>query len=175
LDVETLEQHQTQVLDLNEIGEVHVRTSRPLMVDAYRDNRITGSFILIDPQNNATVGAGMIRSAEQNIAAQGLENKGVLVSLPQAAFISTLEKSLLASGEDVVVTRVQKAELWRTLLHAGLIVLVHVPDKAQAEIITLNNEGKFTAQLLQQPTDIETVLRNVEQAKTGVDQDDSEF
>ncbi|WP_158751060.1 sulfate adenylyltransferase subunit CysN [Acidobacterium sp. S8] len=175
LDVETLAQHPAQALELNEIGEVHIRTSRLLMVDAYRDNRITGSFILIDAQNNATVGAGMIRNAQPAKTSQGLENKGALISLPQAELIPALEKSLLASGEDVVVTRVQKPEVWRTLLHAGLIVLVYTPEKSQVEIITLNNASQFTTQSLQQLTDVEDVLRTVEQMKKGADRDDSEF
>jgi bifunctional enzyme CysN/CysC len=50
-------------LSLNEIGRVTLRTTAPLMVDEYRRNRTTGSFILIDEATNATVGAGMITSA----------------------------------------------------------------------------------------------------------------
>jgi sulfate adenylyltransferase subunit 1 (EFTu-like GTPase family) len=47
-------------LGLNDIGRVRVRTSRPLALDAYADNRTTGSFILIDEATNDTVGAGMV-------------------------------------------------------------------------------------------------------------------
>ena len=47
---------------MNEIGVAVIETSRPLMVDPYRENHITGSFILIDPATNATVGAGMVRT-----------------------------------------------------------------------------------------------------------------
>ena len=32
----------------------------PLFFDAYPRNRLTGSFILIDEETNATVGAGVI-------------------------------------------------------------------------------------------------------------------
>jgi sulfate adenylyltransferase subunit 1 len=39
---------------------VKIRTTRPLMVDEYRDNRVTGSFILIDDTTHETVAAGMI-------------------------------------------------------------------------------------------------------------------
>ncbi len=45
---------------LNEIGRVELRTSAPLYYDSYKDNRITGSFVLIDEQTNETVAAGMI-------------------------------------------------------------------------------------------------------------------
>lgn len=47
-------------LDLNGIGRVVLRTTQPLLVDPYRRNRQTGSFILIDESNNKTVGAGFI-------------------------------------------------------------------------------------------------------------------
>ena len=47
-------------LELNEIGVVSLETHRPLFFDAYRRNRATGSFILIDPVSNLTVAAGMI-------------------------------------------------------------------------------------------------------------------
>jgi len=48
-------------LELNEIGRVSFRTTEPLLVDDYGTNRATGSFIVIDPQTNATAGAGVIR------------------------------------------------------------------------------------------------------------------
>jgi bifunctional enzyme CysN/CysC/sulfate adenylyltransferase subunit 1 len=47
-------------LGLNDIGEVRLRTSGPLVFDGYGANRLTGSFILIEPGTNATVGAGML-------------------------------------------------------------------------------------------------------------------
>lgn len=47
-------------LELNEIGVVSIETHRPLFFDAYRKNRTTGAFILIDPVTNLTVAAGMI-------------------------------------------------------------------------------------------------------------------
>ena len=45
---------------LNDIGKITLRTSAPLIYDSYRKNRATGSFILIDPQTNETIAAGMI-------------------------------------------------------------------------------------------------------------------
>jgi bifunctional enzyme CysN/CysC len=47
-------------LKLNEIGQMTLRTSEPLVFDEYADARGTGSFILIDESTNETVGAGMI-------------------------------------------------------------------------------------------------------------------
>ncbi len=45
---------------MNDIARVVLRTTKPLFVDEYRKNRITGSVILIDEGTNNTVGAGMI-------------------------------------------------------------------------------------------------------------------
>ncbi len=60
VDVNTLEHVETTELGLNAIGRVHLRLSTPMMVDRYRRNRTTGSFILIDEATNDTVGAGML-------------------------------------------------------------------------------------------------------------------
>jgi bifunctional enzyme CysN/CysC len=63
MDVDTLEPDSSAAeLGLNEIGTIRLRLSAPLVVDDYRRNRATGSFILIDEATNATVGAGMITS-----------------------------------------------------------------------------------------------------------------
>ncbi|MFI7289415.1 hypothetical protein ACIBRY_22585 [Streptomyces anulatus] len=43
----------------NDIGGIQIRTAEPLPVDGYRENRRTGSFLLIDPQDGATLSAGM--------------------------------------------------------------------------------------------------------------------
>jgi sulfate adenylyltransferase subunit 1 len=47
-------------LEINDIGRITLRTSKPLFYDAYRQNRQTGSIIIIDEQTNETIGAGMI-------------------------------------------------------------------------------------------------------------------
>jgi sulfate adenylyltransferase subunit 1 len=47
-------------LNMNDICKVKIRTTKPLMVDSYRENRTTGSVILVDDATNETVAAGMI-------------------------------------------------------------------------------------------------------------------
>ena len=47
-------------LKLNAIGRIGIRTAKPIFVDSYKNNRSTGSIILIDAQTFETVGAGMI-------------------------------------------------------------------------------------------------------------------
>jgi sulfate adenylyltransferase subunit 1 (EFTu-like GTPase family) len=56
-------------LSLNDIGLVTVTAARPLVFDAYEQNRTTGSFIVIDPATNATAGAGMIVRALDEVSA----------------------------------------------------------------------------------------------------------
>jgi sulfate adenylyltransferase subunit 1 (EFTu-like GTPase family) len=61
LDVNTLSRVEDAAeLRMNEIGRTNLRTTAPLFVDAYRRNRVTGSFILIDEATNETAGAGMV-------------------------------------------------------------------------------------------------------------------
>ncbi len=61
IDVNRLTEHAANELEMNGIASVDFETSAPLFFDAYSCNRTTGSFILIDPISNATVGAAMIR------------------------------------------------------------------------------------------------------------------
>jgi sulfate adenylyltransferase subunit 1 len=63
VDINTLEHLPATKLDLNEIAAVDVKTTLPLFFDPYHLNRITGSFIVIDPLTNATVAAGIIERA----------------------------------------------------------------------------------------------------------------
>ncbi|HPF12205.1 MAG TPA: GTP-binding protein [Flavobacteriaceae bacterium] len=61
IDINTYNRdEENKELNMNDICRVKVRTTRPLMIDEYRDNRITGSFVLIDDATHETVAAGMI-------------------------------------------------------------------------------------------------------------------
>ena len=62
VNVNTLVQEQVNSLQMNDIAYVEFETVSPLFFDPYTQNRVTGSFILIDPISNATLGAGMIRA-----------------------------------------------------------------------------------------------------------------
>ncbi len=60
VEIDTFERVESESLQINDIGEVEIETHKPVFCDPYSTNRATGSFILIDPANNYTVGAGMI-------------------------------------------------------------------------------------------------------------------
>ncbi len=47
-------------LATNDIGEIRLKTSKPLIFDGYTNNRLTGSFILIEQGANLTVAACML-------------------------------------------------------------------------------------------------------------------
>ena len=121
-------------LSLNEIGPVSVETQRPLFFDAYRKNRATGAFILIDSISNETVGAGMITSPESDSEGAGRVtaedrrqasgHRPLVVALPSAD-AHRLERELFDRGCQVVV--IEGGDLRssvHTALAAGLIALV---------------------------------------------------
>jgi bifunctional enzyme CysN/CysC len=64
VDLHALAEVPAETLELNEIGRLTLTCHRPLYYDAYKQNRATGSFIIIDSGNNTTVGAGMILPSE---------------------------------------------------------------------------------------------------------------
>lgn len=112
VDVNTLEEYQKSTFELNEIGRVIITTVKPIFFDAYKKNRQTGSFILIDSMTHNTVAVGMIldklRSDE----------------LPYS--ISSHEKARIVQGESLInkaerETRYQQkgATLWITGLHGS--------------------------------------------------------
>ena len=69
IDVNTLHRQPAPSLGLNEIGRCAITLTSPIAFDAYRRNRATGAFIMIDRVTNATVGAAMILDREPNEAA----------------------------------------------------------------------------------------------------------
>jgi sulfate adenylyltransferase subunit 1 len=61
VDINTLDKnYDDKNIGLNDIGCIEIRTTKPIFYDSYRQNRFTGSVIIIDEATNVTVGAGMI-------------------------------------------------------------------------------------------------------------------
>ena len=61
LDINTLHRLEEDLsIGMNDIARVRIRTAAPLLVDDYRRNRATGSFILVDPGTRLTVAAGVL-------------------------------------------------------------------------------------------------------------------
>jgi sulfate adenylyltransferase subunit 1 len=62
LDITTLHRNQDGTpLNMNDLARVSLHTATPLFYDSYKQNRQTGSILLVDELTNVTVAAGMIR------------------------------------------------------------------------------------------------------------------
>jgi len=139
VDVNTLEQKQAPTLGLNGIGVVRLELDRPVSLDPYRENRATGSFILIDRFSNATVAAGMV------IAVTPLDLRQQTVSQELKGADDARHRTISLSGTSIGGTGVSLIDLtreWGTLefelspgfmehLDKGNCVLFRLRDLAQ--------------------------------------------
>jgi len=101
LDVNGLHRDEAAAsLGLNEVGRLTFRCTEPLLVDDYTTNRSTGSFIIIDPITNATVGAGVIRVIATAHASPNVvrHEAGRLSRLERFAALGTSGATLLFTG-----------------------------------------------------------------------------
>jgi len=61
MNIETLEHDfENRAVNMNDIANITIKTSKPVFFDSYKKNNITGSMIFIDEGTNETVAAGMI-------------------------------------------------------------------------------------------------------------------
>lgn len=141
LDILSMQPRPASSLGLNDIGVVRIEASRALHFDPYRENRATGSFILIDPLSNATVGAGMILSAlerrtqkphrvsaSERMARNG--HRAALLALSRETLAMRLERKLFEHGCHVIA--LSRAEDAPALLRAGMLVIVSNTDRPDA-------------------------------------------
>ena len=63
LDIHTLDKIDAHELAVNEIGQVVIETQQALPVEAYGQNRVGGSLIIVDPASNRTSGALLVKGA----------------------------------------------------------------------------------------------------------------
>ena len=152
VDIHTLEPVQAESLKMNDIAYVTVETSRPLQFDAYRDNRHTGSFILIDPIGDNTMAAGMIAGeashkvqADRTETVSGLgsvrpEERRARLGHPPAAVVLSGREGVAVALERVLFERrylakhveklppgVTPEAAAKLLYEAGLIAIFNLP------------------------------------------------
>jgi sulfate adenylyltransferase subunit 1 len=61
MNIDTLERDSENIaINMNDIANISIKTSKPVFFDPYKKNNITGSLILIDERTNETVASGMI-------------------------------------------------------------------------------------------------------------------
>lgn len=125
--IQTLAEEAVSSLGMNDIGVAEIELTRALFFDTYADNRASGSFILIDPQSNATLAAGMIRSSRATDE-ETPRYKPALIHFERDAnsrdLGDQLEHALLTAGATVVRTRLMSEKVLRRLLSIGMITLV---------------------------------------------------
>ncbi|MDQ2797482.1 MAG: adenylyl-sulfate kinase, partial [Actinomycetota bacterium] len=115
LDINTLHRDESAPsLKLNEIGRVRLRTQNPLLFDAYRRSRDTGSFILVDEATNNTVAAGMITGPSQQDSHVVWHSGSVRRSERATQGMTVWLTGLSGSGKSSVA-----AELERRLVASG--------------------------------------------------------
>ncbi|NUB13636.1 adenylyl-sulfate kinase [Azospirillum brasilense] len=112
VNVETLEHAAATVLGLNAVGLCNLSTAAPLAFDAYKANRHTGSFILVDRFSNRTVGAGMIRHPLRRAA--NLHRQELAVSPAERATLKRQRPAILwftglsGAGKSTIANRVER-------------------------------------------------------------------
>ncbi|MDR4504047.1 MAG: sulfate adenylyltransferase subunit CysN [Candidatus Scalindua sp.] len=139
--LKTLHRTDVDTLMLNEIGRAEIEITQPIIFDQYNKNRETGSFIIIDPDTNFTVGAGMIRgvvrSIEETIHAERKVSDAVI-----KAMNITPEKSFISLEEREEKNNHKSAVIWLTgLSGAGKSTIARKLER------TLYNMGCHTAAL----------------------------
>lgn len=110
IDVNTMEHLEGKDFKLNEIGQVQITTAKTLFFDAYKQNRATGAFILIDPITNNTCAVGMIE--KQLDEADLLEEELPTLDLPKLSIapehyeaIEKAVKELSKQGLEIVIRK----------------------------------------------------------------------
>jgi bifunctional enzyme CysN/CysC len=102
IDVNTLAKVEADSLQFNEIGEAQIELQNPIFCDPYEHNRITGSFIVIDPFTNDTVASGMIVDATPLQAGDGLDESSAGSSVAQQQGLTVWFTGLSGAGKTTI-------------------------------------------------------------------------
>jgi hypothetical protein len=164
VDIQSLQPEQAEQLQMNDIATVEIETSSPLFFDSYRQNRTTGSFIVIDPLTNATLGAGMIQAAlsksadalplsserELDTPVANLERyqrhghyPAIFSTTARPGLVKRLERSLFDEGFEVIVVDASDGPAlsargsWSVLYAAGFAVIYADPSLEPEERVDL--------------------------------------
>ena len=132
-DVNTLKREPATSLQLNDIGVAEFETVSTLYFDSYAVSRMMGAFILIDPETNETVGAGMIRGAVQSTfqPVMGRERTSRFGHVPavvrlngRRSLAERLERRIFDRGGLAIVLNLASEETLDALKAAGLIAIL---------------------------------------------------
>jgi bifunctional enzyme CysN/CysC/sulfate adenylyltransferase subunit 1 len=172
VNINSLAKESSERLHINDIAVVELETNSPLFFDSYKENRTIGSFIVIDPLTNATVGAGMIQDslAQQEILTSReapspealvtpLERyrrhahyPAIIMTNGRAELARRIERALFEMGFEVMVIDETEALVasartaWAALHAAGFVVVYHNPklgSEQRAELRAAAGDGFF--------------------------------
>ena len=150
IDVNTLEHHQVEQLELNAIAEVIVEFDKAVVFDRYQESRATGSFIFIDRLTNVTIAAGMVEDSEdwqaQHKVVTASDRAARLGQRPAVAQVSAsiiaqaevLESVLLQQGIVAIVRADLTADQVALIAETGILVVTD--DAATATISIASDE-----------------------------------
>jgi sulfate adenylyltransferase subunit 1 len=168
-NIGTLSHEPAETLEMNGIGVVSIQLLRPIALDLYGENRSTGAFILIDPESNSTVAAGMVTAVSNGaVSAEEIATRlservtdeeralrwghrgGVLELNGPADLVNAIERSLFLAG--AITNRVDAYDpafaihaglrqiLLRSNVVSGLIALVVTADQGDALVVRAGEE-----------------------------------
>lgn len=100
MDINSLHRKAVAEIGKNEVFCACLTLRQPLFVDDYRLNRATGSFVLIDPDDFFTVGAGMIIERSKSDAASSDHSPKVSADLlhSESSFVTRAEREKRAGN-----------------------------------------------------------------------------
>ena len=104
VDPDTLHRSNGHGLGLNDIGRAHFTLFEERFVDPYARNRATGAFVIVDPENGRTAGAGMIvdrESEHARVEPGAAAAKRVVV--PHASQVTAAERAAMLGQRAVTV------------------------------------------------------------------------
>ncbi len=111
-DVNTLEFTAGNELKLNDVAEISISFNKTVPFSTFKENKILGSFIIIDPINNQTMGIGMINFSlrrSQNIQLQNLTiNKNLREKINGHKGQVLWMTGLSGSGKSTIANEVEK-------------------------------------------------------------------
>ncbi len=151
IDVNTLEHHDANQLNLNEIGSCTVSLTAPIVFDPYKLSKGTGSFIVIDRLSNVTVGAGMITGSSDSINLKAVDAQeraarfsqvATAINLTGSEAVSIgylLERKLFDNGHLVTVLEDTPSDAIPALKNAGLICIC-INAKVEQTDLTLDSD-----------------------------------
>jgi sulfate adenylyltransferase large subunit len=190
-DISTLSHEAADTLEMNGIGVVSIQLLRPMALDLYGENRSTGAFILIDPETNGTVAAGMVTAGFESASRIEQEASGRVSATERAArwghrggaitlqgsvdLIDAIERALFTAG--AAINRIDADDqsfvdhpalldlVVQSSVQSGLIALVVAETDSGILVVRAENE-QLSLDAADRDAAISAVLRLLE--RTGI-------